>query len=369
MKTGYIYQSQKNSIFTNKMFPGCIYQLIGWVIAANFFIMLKSWGIVDTTGFLVLAKKSLFVVHIEATIMGLCLGFILAYLDQIRLRIFGRKKIFGIVIIIKALAHLACIIIMITIVAFIFLLLFGAGLEEAFSRIGRFVTSIYFLTIVIYGAFVSILFSFIKQVDSKFGPGNLINMLVGKYHQPRVEDRIFLFIDLKDATGCAEQLGHIEYSQLLQDCFYDINSMITRYHGEIYQYVGDEIVITWESTYGLKNFNCIRLYYNFMNRIYERSDYYLSKFGLVPEFKAGMNCGHVTVAEVGIIKREIAYHGDIINTASRIQHQCNKYGKRLLISGQLYNRLGECKDYKIVLTDHATLKGKKNPVELYSVDE
>jgi adenylate cyclase len=369
MKTGYIYQSEKNSFFTKKISPGFIYQVIGWVIAANFFIMLKSWGIVDTTGFLVFAHRSLFVVHIEASIMGLCLGLILAYLDKIRLQISGQKKIFGIVIIIKALAHLACIIIIITIVAFIFLLFFGAGLEEAFSRIGRFVTTIYFLTIVIYGAFVSILFSFIKQVDSKFGPGNLMNMLVGKYHSPRVEDRIFLFIDLKDATECAEQLGHIEYSQLLQDCFYDINSMITRYHGEIYQYVGDEIVITWESPRGLKNLNCIHLYYNFMKKIHEHSDYYLSKFGLVPEFKAGMNCGHVTVAEVGIIKREIAYHGDTINTASRIQHQCNKYGKRLLISGQLYNRLGECKDYKIIPTDLATLKGKKNPVELYSVDE
>ena len=113
--------------------------------------------------------------------------------------------------------------------------------------------------------------------------------------------------------------------------FYDINSMITRYHGEIYQYVGDEIVITWEKVHATENFNCIHLYYNFMNRIYERSDYYLSKFGPVPEFKAGMNCGHVTVAEVGAIVREIAYHGDIIDTASRIQHQCNKYGKRLLI--------------------------------------
>jgi adenylate cyclase len=369
MKTGYIYQSDKNNIFTNIVSPGVLYQVIGWIIAANFFIMLKSWGIVDTTGFLVFAKKSLFVVHIEATFMGLSLGLILAYLDKIRLRIFGRKKIFGIVIIIKALAHFACIIIIISLVAFIFLLFFGAGLQEAFWRIGRFVSSIYFLTIVIYGAFVSILFNFIKQVDSKFGPGNLMNMLVGKYYKPRVEDRVFLFIDLKDATACAEQLGHIEYSQLLQDCFYDINSMITRYHGEIYQYVGDEIVITWESSHGLKNLNCIHLYYNFMNRIRERSDYYLSKFGLVPEFKAGMNCGHVTVAEVGIIKREIAYHGDIINTASRIQHQCNKYGKRLLISGQLYNRLGECKDYKIVLTDLAMLKGKKNPLELYSVDE
>jgi len=370
MKTGYIYKSEINNIFTNKRFLGFIYQAIGWMIAANFFIILKAWGIEDTTGYLIFIRpKSLIGVHIEATFMGLFLGLILAYLDQIRLRIFGRKKVFGIVILIKAVSYLASIIIIITVVAFIFLLLLGASLNEALLRIGSFITSSYFLTIVIYGAVVSFLFSFIKQVDSKFGPGNLINMLIGKYHQPRIEDRIFLFIDLKNATGCAEKLGHIKYSQLLQDCFYDITSMIKKYQGEIYQYVGDEIVITWKSIVGLKNFNCIHLYYNFRERINQRSNKYITKYGLVPEFKAGMNCGHITVAEVGIIKREIAYHGDTINTASRIQAQCNKYGKRLLISGQLYQRLGKSKDYKIVHIDSAILKGKNKPVELYSVDE
>ena len=369
MKTGYIYRSEEKNIFTNRKYLGFIYQAIGWIIAANFFIVLKAWGIEDSTGFLVFSQENLLIVHIEATFMGLSLGLILAWLDRIRLGVFGRKKIFGIVIIIKAITHLACIIIIITVVAFIFLLVLGAGFGEAFSRIGNFITSTYFLTIVIYGAFVSFLLSFIKQIDSKFGPGNLINMLIGKYHQPRVEDRIFLFIDLKNATGCAEKLGHIKYSQLLQDCFYDITSTIKRYQGEIYQYVGDEIVITWKSVQGLKNFNCLHLYFHFMGRINQRSDYYLSKFGLVPEFKAGMNCGHITVAEVGIIKREIAYHGDIINTASRIQAQCNSYGKCLLISGRLYHRIGDCNEYKIIYTDLSTLKGKTNPVDLYSVEQ
>jgi len=370
MKTGYLYKFKNNKILNNTKFRSYFYQALGWIIAANFFIIIKAWGIEATTGYLIFSKsRNLLAVHIEATFMGLCLGIILAYLDQFRLRIFGRKKVFGIVILIKAFSYLASIILIITLVAFIFLLLLGANLNEAIFRIGSFITSSYFLTIIIYGATVSFLFSFIKQVDSKFGPGNLMNMLIGRYHQPKIEDRIFLFIDLKNATGYAEKLGHLKYSQLLQDCFYDINSTIRKFQGEIYQYVGDEIVLTWKSDIGLKNYNCVHLYYKFKKKLQHRSDYYITKYGLVPEFKAGMNSGHITVAEVGILKREIAYHGDIINTASRIQDQCNKYGKQLLISGQLNQRLRKSKKYNINHIDSVILKGKNKPVEIYSVDE
>ncbi len=368
MKTGYIYRADEKNILANKKFLAFVYQGIAWVIAANIFIILKAWGIEDTTGFLVFSQeKSMMLVHVEASFMGLCLGLILAWLDRIRLRIFGRKKIFGIVILIKGTSYLLSIVLIITVVAFIFLLIFGADLPEALSRIGNFIISTYFLTIVIYGALVSFVISFIKQIDSKFGPGNLLNMLIGKYHQPRIEDRILLFIDMKSSTECAEKLGHIKYSWLLQDCFYDITSLIKRYKGEIYQYVGDEIVITWKSQIGLNNCNCLHLFFQFLERINTRADYYMSKYGLLPEFKAGMNCGHITVAEVGILKREIAYHGDVINTAARIQAQCNNYKKQLLISGQLYKRLDNCPDYRIVHTDSASLKGKNKPVELFSV--
>ena len=283
--------------------------------------------------------------------MGFALGLILFWIDQFRFRIFGHKRSFGVGIIIKALSYLVSIVLIVALVAFIFLLFLGAGFEEAFSRIGSFMRSTYFLTIIIYGAAVSFLFSFIKQVDFKFGPGNLINLISGKYHSPKIEDRIFLFIDLKNATGSAEKLGHIKYSKLIQDCFYDITPLMNKYKAEIYQYVGDEIVVTWKSFAGIKNLNCIRLYFSFMQRIKQRSPYYLKKYGLVPEFKAGMNCGHITVAEVGIIKREIAYHGDTINTASRIQDQCNKYGKSMLVSGQLQKRLGVLNDFKITFMD------------------
>ena len=150
MKTGYIDRPRKNNVFSNKRFLGFVYLTIGWILAANFFIIIKTWGIEDTTGYLILSKpKSLFGVHIEATIMGFFLGLILAWIDQIRIRMFGSKKVLGISILIKAVSYLTSIILIVTIVAFIFLLFLGAGFQESVFRIGSFINSTYFLTIVI----------------------------------------------------------------------------------------------------------------------------------------------------------------------------------------------------------------------------
>ena len=56
---------------------------------------------------------------------------------------------------------------------------------------------------------------------------------------------------------------------------------------------------------------------------------------LKPFFKCGVDCGEVTVAEIGDIKREIAYHGDVLNTAARIEKLCTPQKKKMLISEYL----------------------------------
>ena len=74
---------------------------------------------------------------------------------------------------------------------------------------------------------------FILQVNDKFGQGVLISFLLGKYHRPKEDDRIFMFMDLKSSTTYAEKLGHIKYSQFIQDCFFDITDVITKYDAKI----------------------------------------------------------------------------------------------------------------------------------------
>jgi adenylate cyclase len=220
---------------------------------------------------------------------------------------------------------------------------------------------------LLYFIFGILLINFISQVNKKFGAGNLLYMILGRYHHPQIEFRIFLFIDLKDSTTIAEKLGHIKYSRLLQAFFLDLNHVMSRYHGHIYQYVGDEAVITWRKPVGLKDLNCIRFYYAFRKRIERRSAYYLKRFELVPEFKAGIHMGEVTAAEVGINKKEIAYHGDVLNTASRIQQLCNEFGKPILATKTMVDYLPR-RDFNIQLLGEKRLKGKAKPEKIYSID-
>lgn len=97
--------------------------------------------------------------------------------------------------------------------------------------------------------------NFIVLMAKKFGPGHMFQIIMGRYHKPSTENRIFMFLDLKDSTTIAEKLGHIIYSKLLQQCFFDLNKLIPNSRAEIYQYVGDEAVLTWK----IKNSNPISL--------------------------------------------------------------------------------------------------------------
>ncbi len=215
--------------------------------------------------------------------------------------------------------------------------------------------------------FFLIFFNFLLEINKKFGPKNLLRIFSGRYHTPIVEERIFMFIDLKSSTYYAEQLGHFKYSQLIQLCFRHLNSVLESSNGEVYQYVGDEAVVTWDARYQ-KNFqHCIDFFFAFQGKIEAERSTYESRFGLVPEFKAGVNCGSVTAAEVGTLKREIAYHGDVINTAARIQEQCNVLKEKLLVSGDFLSELGNGHTYHSIPLGATELKGKYQPVKIFAI--
>jgi len=224
-----------------------------------------------------------------------------------------------------------------------------------------------FMAILLYIILCSFIFSLMKIAAERFGRGVFIKILMGKYRTPKEEERIFMFLDLKNSTTIAERLGHLKYSQFIQDCFYDLNMIVFKYEAEIYQYVGDEAVLTWPYARGIANNNCVRLFFEFQQQRQSREGYYLKKYGVYPEFKAGLHGGTLMVAEVGFVKKELAYHGDVINTSARIQAQCNNYNVTLLLSEKLIQ--------DITLEEFSTseslgsvlLKGKKKEVKIHAV--
>ena len=177
----------------------------------------------------------------------------------------------------------------------------------------------------------------VLMVNDKYGPGVFVDYLLGRYFHPKHERRIFMFADIRNATGIAEELGEEKYFNFLKDFFADIAPAIVQTRGEVYQYVGDEVVVSWKMNLGLKSGNAIRCYYQMQKSIDYRSRRYKKKYGKVPEFKVGYHFGNVMVGEIGQIKRDIAFSGDVLNTTSRIQEMCNKLNVNILASEQFAN--------------------------------
>jgi len=293
-------------------------------------------------------------------ILGLVYGIVDIFLDQHWLR----KRSYATVLITKALLHFAIILslsIFLRVEAFEVM-----GIELTPRQLGNSLANPGVVIIFLYTTLVNFTINFIRQITLKFGPGNLTKFLTGKFHHPKEELRIFMFLDMKDSTAHAERLGHVQFGELIQDCFSDL-TVVENHQAEVYQYVGDEAIIYWEVDKGLKNRNCIMSYFDFKQRLEVRSNYYLEKYGVQPEFKAGMNIGPVTITEIGDIKRDLAFLGDTMNTAARIQDLCNQYGAELLISGSLSAQLPGPSNLELIQVDHLELKGKQQSVGIFSV--
>jgi len=154
---------------------------------------------------------------------------------------------------------------------------------------------------------------------------------------------------------------------MIQDCFNDLG-VVNENESEIYQYVGDEVILTWKLDDGLRNQNCINAYFNFKQQLIKKQEHYIRNYNMSPHFKAGIHTGIVTVTEVGKYKKEIAYHGDTINTAARIQGKCNELKQELLISESLKNVLNNT-GFVFDKLGRIELKGKESQILLYAVNQ
>jgi adenylate cyclase len=208
---------------------------------------------------------------------------------------------------------------------------------------------------------------FMLQVNDKFGPGVLWKLMTGKYYHPRDEERIFMFLDLRASTEIAERIGHKRFFELLRELFQDVTRPVIDSKGDIYQYVGDEIVITWPVARGVQDGNCIECFFRIEQAIASRSAWYTQHFGVVPRFKAGVHVGEATVGEIGVIKKDIVYSGDVLNTTARIQEECNRHRADLLASDELLRRISFGRSYAATLIGEIRLRGKAEALSLSAV--
>lgn len=324
--------------------------IVGGILGLLYGIVTDTSSIYDHLGFL------------PAIVIGIAIGFIVIVFENgIKLNQYP----FLLVMLLKAAVYGISI--------FILLILFMTGFTELSGK------HIYKEGLIMYarnrlaGDFffslgASVFLILFLEVSSLLSSRFFYNYFTGRYHRPVQEERIFMFVDVKSSTTIAEELGDIQYSQLLQDLFNDFSDGILASHAEIYQYAGDEIILTWKTAQGLKGRRCLYCFYLLKEIIHAKKAYYLQTYNLVPKFKAGMHMGTAVTAWVGKIKKEIVYHGDLLNTTARIQSTCNELEHDFVISEAIKQNLPDDPDIIYNLKGEILLKGKAQPLKLFTVD-
>lgn len=331
---------------------------IGWTLAFLFLVIVRGVGTTENGRVDIGVIPGVLFAFVIGPILGSVSGYAQILTDEKFYRRTSARKLFFI----RLLISIVFLLILVS-AAYAFFPSFS-GIDISFREfiLDKGSAPIYF-----YIFCVDIFMAALSQVNLMFGGNNLWKILQGKFYTPHEEDRVFMFLDLQSSTQHAETLGHIKYSKFIQDCFNDLGVVIED-EAEIYQYVGDEVILTWKLKDGLRNENCIHAFFRFKNQLLKREAYYKKTYDRVPFFKAGVNDGVVTATEVGKYKKEIAYHGDTINTAARIQGKCNEFNQELLISESLKNKLN-IKKYHCDLIGNIALRGKNTDVQIYSVSQ
>lgn len=311
-------------------------------------------------------KRAFFEPLTVTCIMGFGLGIVYAIVDFMIEKYMTKKISLGLSFLIKTFFHFFVTILVVSTIITFASKVIAVNVEIKF---GWWLTEKRFWSALFYLVVCSFVLSFIKISTERFGKGMFLKILMGSYSNPKEEERILMFLDLKDSTTIAESLGHQKYSQFIQACFLDLNDVILEYEAEIYQYVGDEAVLSWSYKTGLKNNNCIGVFFAFQEKLESRRDYYLKKYEIYPEFKAGLHGGSLMVAEVGSVRKELAYHGDVINTSARIQAECNTYNVTMLLSEKLLKDLKVDEFSTSKLLGNVLLKGKNEEVKIHTIQK
>ena len=219
---------------------------------------------------------------------------------------------------------------------------------------------------IIWGTFL-LIFLKVRHMSSHFERNMISEWLSGGFYHPKQEERIFLFIDINDATSIAEKLGSKAYFHYLNDFRSIIERAVSKYKGEIFQYVGDEVIISWRTEFGIKHNNAIELFFEIDKLLKIQEALFVRKYRHAISIKGALHIGEVTKGELGKDKKDFAFVGDVLNTTSRMYSICKQEKVSLVISEELMHRFGSLVAYRPQSIGHFKLKGKNRMLQVYTL--
>jgi adenylate cyclase len=222
-------------------------------------------------------------------------------------------------------------------------------------------------TLITLGAFIVFLLVMLRHASQLVGERSFRDIVLGRYHRPRAEERFFLFVDIVGSTPLAERLGPLVVHRYLDRIFQVASDPVDEHRGEVYQYVGDEMVVTWPVAEGRAEARPLACFFAIEAALAAAAPAFEREFGAVPKLRAALHAGETITGEIGGSKRAIVFHGDVMNTTSRIENATRELGRPFLVSEDALRRLDGANGYALEDLGPQQLRGRQAEMRVYAV--
>ncbi|MEA2836410.1 MAG: adenylate cyclase [Bradyrhizobium sp.] len=220
----------------------------------------------------------------------------------------------------------------------------------------------------IYSAVLSVLMNLVFGIANLIGPRALLNFITGRYHAPVEENRFVLFVDIAGSTGLAERLGGIGIHRFLDRTFRLLTTAVVDYRGEVLNYVGDEVIVTWPERGGAIDCRPLRCFVAMREALLRASSQFEREFGASPRIRGSLHFGPVIVGEIGDIKRAIVFNGDVMNTAARLEELSRGVEGGFLASRAAMARFNSAPPFAVRDLGQLPIRGRADGIDVVGLD-
>jgi adenylate cyclase len=222
---------------------------------------------------------------------------------------------------------------------------------------------------VISSAVIAVLMNLVFGIANIIGPRAFLNVITGRYHSPVEENRFVLFVDIAGSTGLAERLGGIAIHRLLDRTFRLLTLAVVDYRGEVLNYVGDEVIVTWRERDGAVDCRPLRCFAAMRDELSAASSQLVREFGAVPRIRGSLHFGPVIVGEIGDVKRAIVFNGDVMNTAARLEELSRTVDGGFLASRTAMQRFNSAPPFAIRDLGRLPIRGRADGIDVVGIDD
>jgi len=221
---------------------------------------------------------------------------------------------------------------------------------------------------ITYSVACVVLANLVLGITNIIGPRAFLNFIIGRYHTPIEERRFVLFVDIAGSTGLAERLGGIGIHRFLDHTFRLLTLAVVDYRGEVLNYVGDEVIVTWPERRGAIDCRPLRCFAAMRDELAHAASQFEHEFAATPRIRGSLDFGPVIVGEIGDIKRAIVFNGDVMNTAARLEELSRSVDGGFLASRAAMQRFIATPPFAVRDLGRVPIRGRADGIDVVGID-